>query len=157
MRDAGLSAAAAIVVASVLKWQAEPAQAARAPRFIAAFYKLKNAENPRRAPRIARANMMKAPSPLPCPGTMRGVNTASANWLKAVKALMAVHAAGISQIGDPFVDWLAARRLLHEIDVLGSCIARFASSGCSGRRALWLQASPSDGLDRAVTRARAIW
>jgi DNA helicase-2/ATP-dependent DNA helicase PcrA len=107
--DAELSAASATVVASVLEWPAEPAAVAvaRTLNRIADFYRMKNAEKPTQsaassARRYEQSAIAVANGETPKPN--------------AVKALLAAHAAGISQIGDPVVDWLAARRLLHDIE-----------------------------------------
>lgn len=109
--DAELSAAAAIVVASVLEWPTQPAQlaVARTLRCIADFYKMKNAEK-RTKSAAASARQFEENSLAVAAGSSPGT--------KAAKALAAAHTAGINQIGDPVADWLAARRLLREIDAL---------------------------------------
>lgn len=109
--DAELSAAAATVVASVLEWPAAPAEVAvaRTLQRIADFYRVKNAEkstqsaaNSARQYEEGAAAVARGDMPRP----------------KAMRALMAAHEAGISQVGDPVADWLAARRLLRDIDAL---------------------------------------
>jgi DNA helicase-2/ATP-dependent DNA helicase PcrA len=109
--DAELSAAAAAVVASVLEWPAEPGRiaVARTLRCISDFYKLKNAEKPTQS---------AAKSALQYEESAAAVARGDTPRPKAAKALNAAHAAGITQLGDPVADWLAARRLLHEIDAL---------------------------------------
>jgi DNA helicase-2/ATP-dependent DNA helicase PcrA len=110
--DAELSAAAAVVVASILEWSTGPAEKslARTLRMIAGFYKLKNAdeftntaaENARKYDEAA-AKVVKGEEPR----------------IKAAKALVAAHADGVALIGDPVADWKAARRLLQIIPALG--------------------------------------
>jgi DNA helicase II / ATP-dependent DNA helicase PcrA len=109
--DADLSAAAATVVASVLEWPADPARiaVARTLHGIAHFYKLKNAE---------KSTQSAASSARQYDESVLTLTRGDTPRPKAAKAMIAAHAAGISQIGDPVADWLAARRLLHDIDAL---------------------------------------
>jgi DNA helicase II / ATP-dependent DNA helicase PcrA len=109
--DAELSAAAATVVGSVLEWPASTADIAvmRTLRSIADFYRLKNAEKPTKS---------AATSARQYDDTALSISRGDPPRLKAGKALIAAHEAGIVQVGDPVADWLAARRLLHEIDAL---------------------------------------
>jgi DNA helicase-2/ATP-dependent DNA helicase PcrA len=109
--DADLSAAAAIVVASILEWPTGPADesVARTLRAIAGFYKLKNAET---ATNTAADNARKYDE------AEIKVANGEAPRINAAKALVAAYAAGIELSGEPVADWKAARRVLHDIDAL---------------------------------------
>ncbi|WP_225769560.1 ATP-dependent helicase [Inquilinus sp. Marseille-Q2685] len=109
--DAELSAAAAIVVASILEWPTGLAEEtlARTLRLLAGFYKLKNAEEPtKKAADNARKYDEAAVK----------VSKGEGPRIDAAKALVVAHAAGITMTGDPVPDWKAARRLLQDIPAL---------------------------------------
>lgn len=109
--DAELSAAAAVVVASILEWPTGPAEEslARTLRVIAGFYRLKNAEEQTNA---AAENARKYDE------AAAKVAKGEEPRIKAAKALVAAHAAGVALIGEPVTDWKAARRLLQDIPAL---------------------------------------
>jgi DNA helicase II / ATP-dependent DNA helicase PcrA len=109
--DAELSATAATVVATILEWPTEPARVsvARTLRTIAAYYKLKNAEDPR-AVAAENARKYDAAALTVAHGDNPRIN--------AAKALLAAHVAGLPQVGDPVEDWREARRLLNTIPPL---------------------------------------
>ncbi len=109
--DAELSAASAVVVATLLEWPGEPASAAvtRTLTAIASYFHMKNAEKPSGA----------------AAGNARRFGEAAAKVvdgkvarIDAAKALVAAHAAGIALTGDPVGDWKAARAVLQEIGAL---------------------------------------
>src|SRR3546814_4546328 len=96
---------------SILEWPTGPVEEslARTLRLIAGFYKLKNAEErTKTAAEHARkydeaaAKVAKGEEPR----------------IKAAKALVAAHAAGVALIGEPVADWKAARRQLQDIPAL---------------------------------------
>lgn len=109
--DAELSAAAAVVVASILEWPTGPAEEslARTLRLIASFYKLKNAEEPTNTAADHARKYDEA--------AVKVANR-EAPRINAAKALVAAHAAGVELIGEPVADWKAARRLLQDIPAL---------------------------------------
>jgi len=109
--DADLSAASAVVVASILEWPTALTEEslARTLRLIAGYYKLKNAEEPTntaaahaRKYEEAAAKVAKGEEPR----------------IKAAKALVAAHGASIKLIGEPVADWREARRILQDIPAL---------------------------------------
>jgi DNA helicase II / ATP-dependent DNA helicase PcrA len=151
--DAELSAAAAVVVASILEWPTGPAEQnlARTLRLIAGFYKLKNAEEPtNRAADHARkydeaaAKVAKGEEPR----------------IKAAKGLVAAHAAGIKLIGEPVADWKAARRLFQDISALNELfrevrlvrLFRATDALASGLGERWLGSSSYAGASDLVRR-----
>jgi ATP-dependent DNA helicase UvrD/PcrA len=151
--DADLSAAAAVVVASILEWPTRPAEEclARTLQFIAGFYKLKNAEeHTNTAAEHARkydeaaAKVAKGEEPR----------------IKAAKALVAAHTAGIGLIGEPVADWKTARRLLQDIPVLNELfrevrlvrLFRATDALASGLGARWLASTTYAGASDLVRR-----
>ena len=159
--DAELSAAAAVVVASILEWPTAPAaeSLARTLRLIAGFYKLKNAEEPTntaaehaRKYDEAAAKVVKGEEPR----------------IKAAKALGAAHSAGVKLIGDPVADWRAARRLLQDIPALNELfrevrlvrLFRATDALASGLGDRWLASSSyvsaSDLVKRILEHERLI-
>lgn len=109
--DAELSAAAAVVVASILEWPTGPAEEtlARTLRVIAGYYKLKNAEEPTNAAAEHARKYDEAAAK---------VATGEGPRINAAKALVAVYKAGIDLVGEPVADWKAARWVLHDIPAL---------------------------------------
>ena len=151
--NAELSAAAAVVVASILEWPTGPAEQnlARTLRLIAGFYKLKNAEEPtNRAADHARkydeaaAKVAKGEEPR----------------IKAAKGLVGAHAAGIKLIGEPVADWRAARRLFQDISALNELfrevrlvrLFRATDALASGLGERWLASSSYAGASDLVRR-----
>lgn len=159
--DAELSAAAAVVVASILEWPTGPAadSLARTLRTIADFYKLKNAEDPtNRAAENARKYHEAATK----------VAKGEEPRIKAAKTLVAAHAAGIALVGEPVADWKAARRLLQDIPALSELfrevrlvrLFRATDALASGLGARWLASSSyadaSDLVKRILEQERLI-
>jgi DNA helicase II / ATP-dependent DNA helicase PcrA len=151
--DAELSAAAAIVVASILEWPTRPAaqSLARTLRLIASFYKLKNAEEPTntaaehaRKHDEAAAKVAKGEEPR----------------IKAARGLVAAHAAGIKLIGEPVADWRAARRLIQCISALNELfrevrlvrLFRATDALASGLGERWLASGSYAGVSDLVRR-----
>ncbi len=108
--DAELSAAAAVVVASILEWPAGPAEEslARTLRLIARYYKLKNAEEPTKAAALHARKYDEAANKVARGETPR---------INAAKALVAAWSS-ITLIGNSVVDWKAARALLLDVSAL---------------------------------------
>jgi DNA helicase II / ATP-dependent DNA helicase PcrA len=150
--DAELSAAAAVVVASILEWPTGPAEEslARTLRLIAGFYKLKNAEEQTntaaehaRKYDEAAAKVAKGEGPR----------------IRAAKALVAAHAVGVALIGEPVADWKAARRLLQNIPALSELFRevrlvrlRATDALASGLGDRWLASSSYAGASDLVKR-----
>jgi DNA helicase II / ATP-dependent DNA helicase PcrA len=151
--DAELSAAAAVVVASILEWPTGPAAESltRTLRSIARFYKLKNAEvQTSKAAENARKYDEAAAK----------VANGEEPRIKAAKELVAAHAAGVALTGDPVADWKAARRLLQEIPALSELfrevrlvrLFRAADALASGLGERWLASSCYAGANDLVRR-----
>ena len=151
--DAELSAAAAVVVASILEWPTGTAKEslARTLRLIAGFYKLKNAEEPTNtAAEYARKYDEAAAK----------VASGEEPRIKAAKALVAAHAVGIALIGEPVADWKAARRVLQEFPALKELfrevrLVRFfraTDALASGLGDRWLALSGYSGASDLVKR-----
>jgi DNA helicase-2/ATP-dependent DNA helicase PcrA len=151
--DAELSAAAAIVVASILEWPTGPAaeSLARTLRVIAGFYKLKNAEE---QTNTAAENARKYDE------AAAKVAKGEEPRIKAAKALVAAHAAGLALIGEPVADWKAARRLLQDIPALSELfrevrlvrLFRATDTLASGLGERWLVSSSYAGASDLVKR-----
>ncbi len=150
--DADLSAAGAVVVASILEWPTAPAEEslARTLRLIAGFYKLKNAEEPTntaaehaRKYDEAAAKVAKGEEPR----------------VKAAKGLVMAYAA-LKLIGEPVADWKAARRLLQDIPALKELfrevrlvrLFRATDALASGLGERWLALSSYAGASDLVKR-----
>jgi len=110
--DAELSAAAAIVVGSILEWPTGPAEESlsRTLRFIADFYKLKNAEKPTATAAKSARQYDEAAAK---------VASGEEPRIMAAKVLVAAHNAGIDLIGEPVGDWKTARRILEDSPAFG--------------------------------------
>ncbi len=151
--DAELSAAAAVVVASILEWPTGPAEQslARTLRVIAGFYKLKNAEEPTQTAADLARKYDQA--------TAKVANGEEPR-IKAAKALVAAHAAGIELLGEPVADWKAARRLLQDIPALKELfrevrlvrLFRATDALASGLGERWLASSNYAGAGDLVRR-----
>jgi ATP-dependent DNA helicase UvrD/PcrA len=149
--DAELSAAAAMVVASILEWPAAPAAVAvsRTLQAIASYYRLKNAEDQTKSAAENASKFSKSAE------AIAGSNVPR---IKAAKALVAAHAAGIMQVGDPVTDWREARRLLNDIHALNELfrevrlvrLFRATDALASGLAALWLKSSSYVGATSLV-------
>ena len=151
--DAELSAAAAIVVASILEWPTGPAEESltRTLRVIAGFYRLKNAEEQTNA---ASENARKYEE------AAAKVAKREEPRIKAAKALVVAHAAGVALIGEPVTDWKAARRLLQDIPALGELfrevrlvrLFRATDALASGLSERWLASGSYGGASDLVKR-----
>ncbi|WP_235983393.1 hypothetical protein [Bradyrhizobium australiense] len=148
--DAELSAAAAVVVASILEWPTGPAteNLARTLRVIAGFYKLKNAEE---QTNTAAENARKYDE------AATKVAKGEEPRIKAAKALVAAQAAGFTLIGEPVADWKAARRLLQNIPALSELFREVRLVRLFRATDALASGLESAGSPQAVTRARAIW
>jgi len=151
--DAELSAAAAVVVASILEWPTGPAREslARTLWLIAAFYKLKNAEEPTKTAAEHARRYGEAAA---------RVANGEEPRIKAAKALVAAHASGIGLVGEPVADWKAARRLLQDILALNELfrevrlvrLFRATDALASGLGRRWLASSSYAGASDLVRR-----
>jgi len=151
--DAELSAAAAVVVASILEWPTGPAEEtlARTLRVIAGYYKLKNAEEPTNAAAEHARKYDEAAAK---------VATGEGPRINAAKALVAVYKAGIDLVGEPVADWKAARWVLHDIPALNELfrearlvrLFRATDALASGLGERWLALSSYAGASELVKR-----
>ncbi|MCH1991612.1 ATP-dependent helicase [Achromobacter xylosoxidans] len=151
--DAELSAAAAVVVASILEWPTGPAEEtlARTLRVIAGYYKLKNAEEPTNAAAEHARKYDEAAAK---------VATGEGPRINAAKALVAVYKAGIDLVGEPVADWKAARWVLHDIPALNELfrearlvrLFRTTDALASGLGERWLALSSYAGASELVKR-----
>jgi DNA helicase II / ATP-dependent DNA helicase PcrA len=151
--DAELSAAAAVVVASILEWPIGPAEQTltRTLRVIAGYYRLKNAEEPTNA---AAENARKyEEAAIKC---ARGEQPR----INAAKALVIAHATGVALVGDPVTDWKAARRVLQAIPALNELfrevrlvrLFRATDALASGLGERWLGSSSYASASELVRR-----
>ncbi len=103
--DADLTAAAALVVASILEWQSQPKEAALGLTFdcIADYFDAKNAASRSKSSRETSERYRTAAG-----RARRG----EAQRLKSAKALTASYNSGLVLQGDPAKDWVRARDLL---------------------------------------------
>ena len=80
--------------------------------------------------------------------------------IKAAKALVAAHAAGVALIGEPVTDWKAARRLLQDIPALSELfrevrlvrLFRATDALASGLSERWLASGSYEGASDLVKR-----
>lgn len=151
--DAELSAAAAIVVASILEWPTAPAEVslARTLRLVSSYYKLKNAEEPTNtAAGLARKYEEAADK----------VAKGEAPRIKAAKELVSAHAAGIGLTGEPVADWKTARRFLQDTSALAELfrevrlvrLFRATDALAAGLGERWLASSSYAGVSDLVKR-----
>ncbi|WP_260705722.1 UvrD-helicase domain-containing protein [Edaphobacter flagellatus] len=149
--DAELSAAAAIVVASILEWPTQPSQksVSKTLRCIAAYYKLKNAEEPTKtAAEVAQKYEAAA-------AKVAGEEKPRIN---AAKEMLALHQRGLQLVGDPVVDWKSARRVLQDISALGELfrevrlvrLFRATDALASGLLNKWLASGNYEGVSDLV-------
>lgn len=151
--DADLSAAAAVVLASILEWPTAPANKSLAQtlRLIAHFYKLKNAEESTKAAAEHARKYDEAAIK---------VSNSEEPRIKAAKTLIAKYTAGIDFLGNPVVDWKIARQLLWDTPELKELfrevrlvrLFRATDSLASGLAHLWLALSNYAGASDAVKR-----
>jgi DNA helicase II / ATP-dependent DNA helicase PcrA len=109
--DAELSAAAAIIVATILEWPRQPAavSVAQTLRAIAGYYQMKNAEKPSNAAAEHARKFDEA---------FARVANGQTPRIRAAQSLLAAHQTGIVLSGEPVADWKTARGLLERIDAL---------------------------------------
>ncbi|HCL66102.1 MAG TPA: ATP-dependent helicase [Rhizobium sp.] len=151
--DAELSAAAAIVVASILEWPTAPAGASlvRTLRLISGYYKLKNAEEPTKTAADHARKYEEAAGK---------VEKGEAPRIKAAKELVAAHATAIELIGDPVADWKVARRVLQDIPALAELfrevrlvrLFRATDALAAGLGERWLTTGSYAGVGELVKR-----
>ncbi|MFG1265015.1 UvrD-helicase domain-containing protein [Xanthobacter aminoxidans] len=151
--DAELSAAAAIVVASILEWSTAPAAASlvRTLRLISAYYKLKNAEEPTKTAADHARKYEEAAAK---------VEKGDAPRINAAKELVAAHATTIELTGDPVADWKVARRVLQDIPALAELfrevrlvrLFRATDALASGLGERWLATGSYAGVSELVKR-----
>ncbi len=151
--DAELSAAAAIVVASILEWPTAPADESlvRTLRLTSAYYKLKNAEEPTKA---AADNARKYEE------AAAKVEKGEPPRINAAKELVAAHATGVELIGDPVADWKVARRVLQDVPALAELfrevrlvrLFRATDALASGLGERWLATGSYAGVSELVKR-----
>ncbi len=149
--DAELSAAAAIVVASILEWPTAPAVASlvRTLRLISAYYKLKNAEEPTKTAADHARKYEEAAAK---------VEKGDAPRINAAKELVAAHATTIELTGDPVADWKVARRVLQDIPALAELfrevrlvrLFRATDALASGLGERWLATGSYAGVSELV-------
>jgi DNA helicase II / ATP-dependent DNA helicase PcrA len=151
--DAELSAAAAVVVASILEWPTGPAEQslARTLRLISNYYKLKNAEEPTITAAEHARKYEEAASK---------VAKDDAPRIKAAKELVAAHAVGLKLIGDPLADWKAALKILQNVPALAELLRevrlvrlfRATDVLAAGLSQRWLASSNYNGVSELVKR-----
>lgn len=149
--DAELSAAAAIVVASILEWPTQSSQKsiARTLRCIAAYYKLKNAEEPTKSAADAAQKYEAAAAKVASEEKPR---------INAAKELLVFHQRGLQLVGDPVVDWKSARRVLQGISAFRELfrevrlvrLFRATDSLARGLRNKWLATGNYEGVSDLV-------
>ncbi len=155
MWDAELSAAAGVVVGSILEWPTAPApvSVARTLSLIGRFYRMKAAGTggntaASQARRFEEAGRTVAKGEQP--------------RLKAATALDAAHATGFSLTGDPVADWKIACRIIEAISALSDLsreirlvrLFRATDALASGLAQRWLDsgtyANASDLVQRTL-------
>lgn len=151
--DAELSAAAGVVVASILEWPTVPAVTSltRTLRLISRFYKLKNAEEPTNTAAEHARKYDEAAAK---------VAMGEAPRINAAKALVTAHAAGLALTGEPVADWKAARKLLQDVPALNELfrevrfvrLFRATDALASGLAERWLASASYTGASDQVRR-----
>lgn len=151
--DAELSAAAAVVVASILEWPTGAAEESltRTLRLISAYYKLKNAEEPTNT---AAENARKYGE------AAAKVSKGEVPRINAAKALVAAHVQRIELVGDPVADWKAARRILQDVPALAELfrevrlvrLFRATDALAAGLGERWLASGSYAGISDLVKR-----
>ena len=114
--DADLTAAAALVVASILEWQSHPKETALAQTFdrIADYFDAKNAASASNTARQTSKRYRAAAD---------RVRKGEAQRLVSAKSLTASYDGGLVLQGDPARDWLGARDLLNAGNDLSDLLA----------------------------------
>lgn len=151
--DAELSAAAGVVVASILEWPTAPAVTSltRTLRLISQFYKLKNAEEPTNTAAEHARKYDEAAAK---------VAMGEAPRINAAKALVTAHATGLALTGEPVADWKAARKLLQDVPALNELfrevrfvrLFRATDALASGLAERWLASASYTGASDQVRR-----
>lgn len=151
--DAELSAAAGVVVASILEWPTAPAVTSltRTLRLISQFYKLKNAEEPTNTAAEHARKYDEAAAK---------VAMGEAPRINAAKALVTAHATGLVLTGEPVADWKAARKLLQDVPALNELfrevrfvrLFRATDALASGFAERWLASASYTGASDQVRR-----
>lgn len=154
MWDAELSAAAAVVVASILEWPAEGSDIGAPTTLdaIADFYEIKNSLKPSKSASSTAASFRTAVE-----RTTAGNEPRS----KAAKAIAAASKAGIAYTGSPVQDWKCALAVLDGanqlIEVQRHCrlVRLFRASGEIGPQLAeqWLASGSYGGAREIVRRA----
>lgn len=108
--DAELSAAAAVVLASVLEWPRQDILAAKVQtlRLVAAYYRLKAATDGFQTSKDLASQFGEAAVAVSSGGKLR----------KRAKEVVAAVEAGVHLVGDPVADWRAASRVLGQAPAL---------------------------------------
>ncbi|HEY0280154.1 MAG TPA: UvrD-helicase domain-containing protein [Solirubrobacterales bacterium] len=152
--DAGLSAAAAVVVASILEWPAEGSDLA-APNTldaIANFYDTKNSLKTSKAATSTAASFRNA---------VERTNEGKEPRSQAGKTIVAAHRAGVAYTGSPVQDWKCALAVLEgagqllEIQRHSRLVRLFRASGEIGPQLAeqWLKSDSYKGAREIVRRA----
>jgi DNA helicase II / ATP-dependent DNA helicase PcrA len=151
--DAELSAAAGAVVASIMEWSGPTSNAPVAATLeaIAHFFDLKNATSPSNS---AVENVRKFRE------AADKVRNAETPRIKAAKEMVAALVKSVIFIGDPVVDWRAARQLLNDITTLRELfrearmvrLFRAGDALGSGLADFWLQQGHYGGAAAFVAR-----
>jgi DNA helicase-2/ATP-dependent DNA helicase PcrA len=151
--DAELSAAAGVVVASILEWPTAPAVTSltHTLRLISHFYKLKNAEEPTNTAAEHARKYDEAAAKV-----ARG----EAPRINAAKALVAAHAAGLLLTGEPVADWKTSRKLLQDVPALNELfrevrfvrLFRATDALAAGLAERWLRSANYAGASDQVRR-----
>lgn len=140
--DAELSAAAAAVLASILEWKddAHDAALARTLKFVAAYYRLKNATEPSDSAKDTARKFSEASAATAAGGKLK---------IKAAKELEALLKAGAAIfVGEPVADWKAAQKIMAQVGALAEIgrqvrlVRLFRATDALGRglAELWLAA-----------------
>lgn len=150
--DAELSAAAGAVVASIMEWSNESAEAPVAVTLeaIAHFYELKNATSPSKDA-FEKVRKFRADG--------EKVRKSENPRINAAKGLLAAFDEGVEFIGDPLVDWRTARSLLNDIRPLNELyrearmvrLFRATDTLGAGLAELWLETGHYQGAASLVT------
>lgn len=109
--DAELSAAAAVVLASVLEWPRQDVREAQAQtlRLVSAYYRLKAATDGTQTAKDLARQFGEAAVAVSSGGKLR---------TKKAKEVVAAVEAGVHLVGDPVADWRAASRVLGQTPAL---------------------------------------
>ncbi len=152
--DAELSAAAAVVVASILEWPAEGSDvdAATTLDAIANFYDIKNSVRPSKSASNTAASFRNA---------VERITAGKEPRSKAGKAIVAASNAGVAYTGSPVQDWKSALAVLDgvgqliEVQRYSRLVRLFRASGEIGPQLSeqWLTSGTYQGAREIVRRA----